>query len=354
MSARLSALAVLALTACTIREVPQGAEAGMDGARWDTVRVSERPSFGTAAIAVAEAEGYFADQRLVLELEAAAVSTAQLMPALEQGKLDAVAGVLSIGMLNAMAHGAPVRIVADRSHFSPTGCSQTWLVARRGFGDSLARAGALGADGQLAHPALLRGRTIAVGENTNSGFMVEQLLQRGGMSFADLRVVNLPESAKPQALRSAAIDLATITEPALTPLRKEGQRPIASAGRMMPDGQQSVLVYGPTLLEREPDVGRRFMLAFLAGVRRYNEGPTHRNVEIVARHTGLDAAQVREMCWTPLRPDGAINVESVLAFQRWANRRGQLDRVVPVEQFWEPGFARWADSVLGAGALGMG
>ncbi len=40
------------------------------------------------------------------------------------------------------------------------------------------------------------------------------------------------------------------------------------------------LYYGPAFTDTNPEVGRRSMVAYLQGVRQYNQGKTDRNIGI--------------------------------------------------------------------------
>ena len=51
-----------------------------------------------------------------------------------------------------------------------------------------------------------------------------------------------------------------------------------------------------------------------------------------------------------IRENGAIDVESVLDFQRWAVRRGVLDAALPPAKFWDPSFVEEADRALASRA----
>ena len=90
------------------------------------------------------------------------------------------------------------------------------------------------------------------------------------------------------------------------------------------------------------------MVAYLKGVRRFNEGKTRRNIEILAKYTGLEPALVESACWTPFREDGRIDVNSVLEFQRWALANQLVDKPMTAKEFWDPRFVEYANDVLAA------
>lgn len=59
------------------------------------------------------------------------------------------------------------------------------------------------------------------------------------------------------------------------------------------------------------------MVAYLSAVDQYSEGKSARNIEILARRTGLDEALLRKACWPSVRGDGRVDMGSMLEFQRW-------------------------------------
>ena len=88
------------------------------------------------------------------------------------------------------------------------------------------------------------------------------------------------------------------------------------------------------------------MVAYLKGVRQYNQGKTERNLNIIARHTELNLELLNQARWAPIRDDGSINTESILDYQTWAVEKGLVDSLVPEEQFWDASFVEYANQVL--------
>jgi NitT/TauT family transport system substrate-binding protein len=105
-------------------------------------------------------------------------------------------------------------------------------------------------------------------------------------------------------------------------------------------------MYGKNLLIRDRDVGRRFMVAYLKGVKQYNQGKTARNVAIIAKYTSLAPPLIESSCWNPFRDDGAVDVQSVLEFQKWALSEKFVDTAIEPDQFWDPRFINDAAPAL--------
>ncbi len=302
-----------------------------------TLKVLLLPYLSFAPFFIAEEEGYFAEQGLQIEF-VRMDRNAPATPPLAQGDLDVVAGVVTINTLNAIAHGTNIKYVADKGYFDATGCgTYVTIMARR----SLIEAG------ELDSPSQMQGRRIAVSPAGAAEYLVETVLDSAGLTINDIEMVKIPTSARSEALGDGSLDLAFMSEPWNTRTVATGNADIWMPGaQVLPDFQWAFILYGPNLLDENPDAGRRFMIAYLKAVRQYNQGKTERNLEILAEHTGLDRELLKKACWPALRDDGQINVQGVLDFQAWAVERGYLDSPVTEEQFWDPSFVEYANEVL--------
>jgi len=303
-----------------------------------TLRVVLLPFLSHAPFFIAEEEGYFAEQGLRIEFVRLA-RLVEAIPTLAEGDLDVVGGALDVALLNAIARGAKIKFVADKGYISATGCAYCALMATK----------ALVEGRKLDSPAQLQGRRISVLLPAFSGYLVEKLLNRVHLTLNDVEILDIADNLEPEALEKGTIDVAVTSEPWIARILRAGQAVVwMSAQEVIPDFQFGVIVYGPTLLERNPDAGRRFMVAYLKAVRRFNEGKTQRNLEILAKHTELDQELLKQACWPSFRNDGQITLQSVLDFQTWALEKGYLDTPVTEQQFWDPSFVEYANQVLEA------
>lgn len=138
-----------------------------------------------------------------------------------------------------------------------------------------------------------------------------------------------------------------ISEPWITRIVNGGHAEVWVESReLYPDFQLSVVLFGPNLLDENPELGERFMVAYLQAVRQYNEGKTERNIEILAEYSGIDADLLETMCWTPIRDDALINVQSILDMQAWVLEQDLLDEVLAEEDFWDSSFIEAANEML--------
>lgn len=298
------------------------------------LRVSLSRYFANAPLLIAREEGFFADEGLDVEFVDHVGSASQLAPALAQGRVDVVASGVTTGILNAIGHGERIRLVADRGSYTPHGCSSSAVVARRGL---LEPGRELGAED-------VRGRRFATSSpSSGSVYVIEALLDSLGLTLEDVETDYVPSVGQLDALNNGAVDFVPAIEPHLTKLVAAGHRIAMPDERILPGFHSGAIMFGRRPLE-DRDAGRRFARAYLRAVRQYNEGKTERNVEVLSRATRLDPATVRAICWPPLRADGRIDVESIVAFQEWSHRKGYLDEVLPGDRFWDPEFV---DSAAG-------
>jgi NitT/TauT family transport system substrate-binding protein len=302
------------------------------------LKVVVLPFLNYAPFYIALEEGYFQEQALEVEF-VRLPRNADATSALVQGELDVLGGTVNVGLLNALARGADIKIVADRGYLAPSGCANSGFVARRVLVEA----------GELDSPASLKGKQIAFDPVSFSGYLLDKLLDGAGLGLDDVVSVDVPNAAIPEALENGTIDLASVIEPSLTRTLQTEHVVLWMATRdIVPGYHNSFVIFGPNLLSESPDVGRRFMVAYRKAVQQYNQGKTERNVQIVAQHTELEPEFLMEVCWPHLSKDGRIDTQGLLDFQAWAVEKGYLDNPITEEQFWDASFVEYANEVLGA------
>jgi NitT/TauT family transport system substrate-binding protein len=304
--------------------------------RQDIVRIADRGFLTNTPLYIADEEGYFADEGIKLEFGEPPRTSSQIIPLLERGDLDVMASSLGAGFYAAVAQGARSRIVADRGHVADSGCDYDGVMARRGLFD---RGSPTAND--------LRGKRFSLSSAGSAAYIVDKYLESIGLTTSDISLVRLGETLEAQALEAGSIDGMHVAEPYLSRLLAEGHRLIGPARLYAPGVHYAVVIYGPTLTVTNRDVGQRFMKAYLRGVKQYQEGKTPRNVDIMARRTGLQPDVIRKVCLPTVNPDGELNFGSLLDFQKWAVRNGHLSRVLGAEGGTDMTFARQAAKELG-------
>lgn len=302
-------------------------------------RVAKRLSSAVAHIAVAE--GYFVDEGLDVELFWAD-SSAIVIPSLARGKVDvSTTGQFDASFINVIERGARIRLVAARTVHATGVCGYFSFVVRSELIDS----------GRFDEPASLSGLRIATDRTAGSYYYWSLLLAGSQLTFDDVEIVDVPATVKPDALALGRIDVTSQSEPFVTRSVQTGKAQIwKSVADVLPDHQSSFLVFGRRLLDDRPDLGRRFMSAYLRAVRQYvAEGKSPRNIEIVASQTKMRPEELSEMCWPQVVTDGHIDPLSLQQYQEWAFEEGLIDAIVPLEKLVDDRFLPPSNDDMSAG-----
>ena len=308
-----------------------GARTGRGGgARPAVVRVGILNSIGDAPFSIGIEKGYYAEQGITIET-VPFDSAARMIAPLSQGQIETGQGIIGAGALNAVARGVEVRGIASASA-SPPGHGNSSFVLRADLADV------------VKGPADLKGRKVGLGATgTGIEVLLNTLLGRGGLSIADVELVQLNFAEQVQALGNGALEMATPSEPTATLALDRGYGVLwMRADEIFPNHLTSFIWAGPHFIANA-DVAQRFMVGALKAIRLYNDAffkdiPAAR--EEVIPH--LHQVHAREGP-RPVRPDGLPGlrarrpdqsgehrVRHGLLRRQWADPRrggpGQADR----------------------------
>jgi NitT/TauT family transport system substrate-binding protein len=230
-----------------------------------TVRVGVTTALTTAALYIAQKNGYFKNEGLnvqFIEFD----SAANMVAPLGNGQLDAGAGVISAGLYNAVSRGIDVRVVADLGS-DPLGYGFQELILRPDLVKS----------GRYKGVKDLKGLTLSMpAPGIATASQLAHLMRTVGLSFKDVKVVYMSNPDAIIALKNGSIDGSLMPEPGPTIAAKLGAAvKIMGDDSYYPNQQIAAILYGSTLLKTHRDAGFRFMRAYLRGVRVYNDSLRH-------------------------------------------------------------------------------
>jgi NitT/TauT family transport system substrate-binding protein len=306
------------------------------------MKLGSTPSLSFAPFYIAKEKGFFSRQGIDLQFVNLPKS-AQSLPALAKGDIDALGGGMSAALVGAIARTSGLKAVADRGRLggSAAPCSYSAILASKRLLDS----------GKLHRASDLRGLKVGLNPVNVNAYLADQFLHTDGLSLKDVRVVNIEGSLLPKALQSGAVDVAATSEPWLTTVQEAGAGRIWKRNEdLVPGGgsQNGVLIFGSRLAKDDQTDGERFMVAYLQGVREYSKGKTPSNVASIAKYTSLQPDFLRKACWPVFESSGRINWPDVDGFQRWAKSRGLIDRTLAESEFLTSTFVDRATRLLGS------
>jgi len=284
---------------------------------------------------VAAEEGYFAEQNLDVEFVQLGRSR-EVMTALARGEVDVSGGLVTTTELALVARGAQIRMVSSLGRLAADHCAHAAFLTRREHLES----------GALQDRDRIRGLRFDVDLLSPYGYVTDELVRPFDLTVDDLDIVDLPPPAALAAIFDGAIDVTIMSEPWVSrTLESEDLVIWERAGEVVPDYVLTMLMYGPTMLDR-PEVGERFAVAMLKAVRQFNRGKTPRNLEIVERATGLSAELVAAACWAQIRDDARIDPSGLRGYQEWNVAQGFLERVLSDDELFDHRFIDHANAVL--------
>jgi NitT/TauT family transport system substrate-binding protein len=303
------------------------------------LKVGLNPYTSYSPLFIAQEEGFFAEQGLAVEFVPFATgSDASSIPLLEQRTLDAAGQGPVVGLFNAIAVSHDIKIVVDRGYLAENGCTYIAMLAKP--------------DWIAANPTLtingIKGLRASIDPLNFSAFMFEKVLAPAGVKLSELDTGDIPPANLLAAVETGAVDFISTGEPWVTRLTDTKKMAVwLEYQHVAPDMQFGFMIFGPSLLVDRPDIGKKFVTAYVKAIRQYNLGKTDRNIEIIAQYTKLDPALLKRTCLPTMRPSGRVGVDTLLAYQEWAHQHGLIEKTVTADELWDPQFVDYANQQLG-------
>lgn len=302
------------------------------------VNVGILPYISYAPFYIAQDLGYFKEQGLDVEFVSLDQSeTAAVVSALIKGQLDVHSALLDISILNAIAKGARIKFVADKGYNDPNGCDYlVWMAPK-----------ALVESGKLNDFKNIVGMKGAFTPVSSMEYFFDQMVKSAGVSSKDVEITDINPPTRMESLKNGSIEFASMSEPWVTRSLSSGSVVWQRIQQLMPNFPVSLLFFGTNFLEKNPDAGKRFMVAYLKAVKTYNEGKTDSNVSIISKYTQFKPEDLKGMCWQTIRPNGSVDASKILDFQNWAISKGYAEIPLTSQQVWDPQYIEYANKVLG-------
>ena len=296
---------------------------------------------------IAEKKGYFKQEGISVSF-VAFDSAAKMVAPLGVGQLDVGGGSPSAGLYNAAARGVDIKIVADKGS-TPPGYGFQPLLVRKDLVDS----------GRYKTLSDLKGLKIAgSAPGSASTSTLNEALKKGGLKYSDVERVFMGFPQHVMALQNKAVDAALTTEPSATRAIQSG-----AAVRVMgddviyPNHQLAVVLYSGNFIKSSPDAAKRFMRAYLRGVRDYNgalkdgriAGPNADEIiSILTEYTAIkDGAIYRAINAQGTNPNGRVHEPSLRNDLQFFVDEGLIQGKVTLEQVLDHSFVDAAVKDLG-------
>jgi NitT/TauT family transport system substrate-binding protein len=290
------------------------------------------------------AEGYFGDEGIDVEL-VPFQSGNQETPVLASGELQVGSTAPDPGIFNAIARGVDMKIVASMSTQRP-GEQTGALIVRQDWIDS----------GKYKTIADLKGATIGLpGLGTTAEMYVERMLAKGNLTAADVKYqqVGMPDGVA--LMKNKGVDAVFEVQPFIAAIQSQNAgKPVAFVGDVVPGFNTDVLLYGPSFIQKQPEVAQRFMIAFLRGQRDYyrafveNKGGQDSVIQDFARYSRIKDPNTWKLLATfGIDPNGSIDVSTLEQMQDYFLKAGTQKDKIDMAKAVDLSYAQNAAKILG-------
>ncbi|MGB7179478.1 MAG: ABC transporter substrate-binding protein, partial [Xanthobacteraceae bacterium] len=313
---------------------------GSASAQETTVKVGIARSTSNAAELMALKRGYFEEAGIKLQWDDID-STANVIALLAQNQYNIVAGGISAGIFNALEKNLPIIILSDRVS-TPIGHN---LMLRPDLRDS------------VKSFKDLKGKVIASnGQGSVSTYEIGKMLEREGLTIADVDLKIMPFTQMGLAFRNQAIDAALVIPPFVWQLAEQGLAvPFGNVDELVQPQPMTIAVImaNTDWIKANPDLVQRYMTAWLRGARdycnAYHGGGDRQEVidELVSSKTEPRRELLEKYPWPARSPDGKINTASMLDIKAWYVANKLSTQTFPAERLVNSTFIDAAEKKLG-------
>jgi len=275
------------------------------------LRVAATANDTYASAYFAQDMGFFTRSGLNVDLETMN-NGAAIAAALSAGSMD-IGVATPVILANASLHGLPVVILAAGA-ISLAGTSTEALC--------------VAANSALKTPKDFEGKTVALnGLHTGPEVNLDAWLTQGGSDISKVKLVEVTFSEMGQALASARIDGAVMTEPAMTvAIASNNVKIIADLDTVVaPVYVNSCWFAMHDFAQKNPEPVRRFQSAIYAA-QKWANGHHAESGAILAKYSKMDPDLVRRMHRTTFAE--RLRVADIQTLLDFAAKHGLLDRPV--------------------------
>ncbi len=295
-------------------------------AQEEVVKLGDVVAISNIGIYAAIEKGYFKEQGIRNEI-ATFASAAKMPPALVAGELEIATGTAGAGLFNAIAEGAPFRIVADKGQ-ARAGTGYTLLAVRKDLVES----------GQVKSVKDLKGRRVALyAKGAIHAYMLGKMAEEVGLKISDFELIYMGAPEQMAAFETKAVDATITAEPWAARLEEQNlavKFRLAEQVKGLGPVQIACIIYSGKFIKERRAVAQRWMNAYIKGARFYTErGPKDDEVvALIEKYTKLPAKVIKAAVPNYQDPQGRPSLESLADQIAWLTANGYMKAPIPVEK----------------------
>ncbi len=285
------------------------------------VSVGVLDSLSEVVTFIALEKRYFQAEGLEVKLVKFA-NTADMVAPLSSGQLDVASGAPTLGFFNGALRKLPLKLVADKGRNS-LGHGFNAIVVRKDLVES----------GKVRSIADLKGLKIATpSRHSPMEIQLDIALKKVGLKLDDVALEQLNFPNMTAAFTSKIMDAGLMIEPFVGMAVRRGVAVrFLGADEIERDFQMAGVIYGPAFTDRKPEAAKRWLVAYVRGVRDYlaalkTEVGRNELVALLAKHTSAfkDPTMTEAVVFPGFDADGYLNLKTVKDSIDWYAERGLL------------------------------
>ena len=310
------------------------------------VRISYNPQiYSYLPLFMAIENGYFAEQKIELEISTYAGSALTQIPMLARGDQDIAVMVAVPGFFNQHDEGFGIKLIASLSQSRKGWHDTMWIMVRKDIWDA----------GAIKSLADLKGKTIEKGPRGTPIYLaMTEAVKQGGLGSKDVtfteRLRLLPDVFP--LFRNKAIDVMTMVEPLAARLEAEGMavrwKP---AHDVLSDFQESDLAANPKFISENRDATKRFLVAVLKGAQAVMAGNgkwTPEMIRTMVKYAKFPEAVIQTIGGPQYAGQlGTIDVKSLERQQEAWMAEGMVKTKTPIQELVDASIVAEARKQLG-------
>lgn len=306
-----------------------------------TVTVADDSDPAGAGIMLANSLGYF--KKLGIQIKLTKFNSgADEFTSLANNQIDVGRGLISAALFNSAYNKQPVYLVADGGHNLPGRPYFALILSNK-------------LKGKVTTYKQLKGLKIGLVSfgNVNQLFL-DRALAKGGLTNKDVHLTIVDNfSDLLTAMGNGAIQGAMEVEPDIYQAQaKHIGFVFKDPSKYAAHEEASTLMFSRKFLANKP-VAKRFILAYLQGVRYFNthfvyaKKPSSTVLKVLHKYSGDPISLLKHINPAGLSSTGMFSVTQVQKDENWYHQYGTVHHTVKASSIVNLAYAKWADKILG-------
>lgn len=308
------------------------------------VPIGIAPTMTSSAMFIAREKGYFEEQGINAILNPFRLSGAQMIPFLATGQIYVGGGTINAGMYNAIQGDIPIKLVAEKGSLHPNKGHLALIVRKQHIGS-----------GRYKDLLDLKGMTFATpARGVSQQIIMQRYLKSVGLSLKDVRITHMGYPDMNVALANGSIDATIQIEPFVASAVENGIAVrISGADTVYPEQQAAAIMYSPVFIEKHPKIARKFMVAYIKGLRDYNDAffkniNREEIIQILMKSTRIKNRKIYDsVVAVGLDPNGRLMMPSIRDDAKWYFEQGYIKKLPDISEIVDHRYVDYAISQLG-------